>query len=163
VYDPSAIAAPITPGGQSRCPEQTPPVRAFCHSCVLMDLTRCRRDCASEAGPFETTKFSPDRESRREFSTRVQHGGRLSVLALTGPCRHLGPGRKNPGPNGPELQKPVSNSLVQGTLKAGLAGLLGRLILPQQEVQSHPPQTSRARLLEHDPPDRGRRHRQFRS
>jgi hypothetical protein len=32
-----------------------------------------------------------------------------------------------PGPNGPEFQKPVSNSPVQGAVKAGLAGLLGPL------------------------------------
>jgi hypothetical protein len=70
VYNPSAIATPITAGGQRRCSEQPPPARAFCHNCVLVDLTRCRRYCSSEPRPFETKSFSRD---RREFSTRVQH------------------------------------------------------------------------------------------
>jgi hypothetical protein len=79
VHDPSVIAAGTTAGSQNRCPEQPPHAQAVCHSVILAGFLECRRDNSSKARPFETKTFSRDRDSRREFSTRVQHWVRGSA------------------------------------------------------------------------------------
>jgi hypothetical protein len=73
VYDPPVIASSTSTRHQNRRTEQPPHERTVWHCSVLASFTEGTRDSSWDVRPFETKEFWRDRDSRREFPTRLQH------------------------------------------------------------------------------------------